>query len=1301
MNQRDGATGGEFSASDVRAGTRDHGTDRSFVGPSSDGRSVAGEASPRRSATRRARSAFHLSGAVFDLDGVVTATATSHFRAWKDTFESFLRDTDREADPSFTYEDDYVPYVDGRPRFDGVADFLRSRDIDLPWGEASDEPGHDTVCALGNKKNAAFLKTVEEDGVEIYESTVRMIEHLKMRAVRVGLATSSANAAEVLAAAGLEHLFETVVDGNVSDELGLDGKPAADIFVTAAQRLGLQPADCIMVEDAYAGVEAGRNGNFALVIGVSRAGDPQELAARGADIVVSDLSELAFQDLHTWFFQGVYESSWRLEYHGFDPEEERLREALTTVGNGYLGSRGAYVGTGIDDDVHYPATYLAGLFNNRGTDVAGRTVYNNDFVNIPNWARADIRVGDGQPLRPQTHAVTRWHHWTDLRDAITHHDIVFEDERGRRTRVETMRFVSMDQAHLACLRCTVTALNHTDPIVVESTLDGDVINYGVERYRKLESTHLEEARGERLGEDLRLTTRTNESGITVTLQAHHRVAGSTRATPDGATPAGTASVNRQVFYGPSAVGERFTLPGTDGGTRAAEDNGAAATALDSSFQDSAAQNGGAGIAHDSSVQDSAAQNGGGGAAQDSSAQESAAQDGRSIPSAPSSRSIPSTPSIPSVRSVASDRSIPSAHTPVVPRHASSGEPTTTGRSLTIDKVVWIATDRDWPIEAEPMPDLSTLDLDHLHRRHAQRWHELWRTADMQIDRDRFAQRAVRLHAYHLLVSASPDHYPRMDIGLPARGIHGEAYRGHIFWDEIFEAPFYNRTFPEVTRAHLMYRYRRLDAARQIAREEGYTGALYPWQSADSGGRESQQLHYNPVSGDWDPDLSKLQHHISIAIAHNIWEYHYSTADHEFMDRYGMEMLLEIARFWASIAQYDDSDGRYHIHHVMGPDEFHETYPGAEATPEEGGFTDNAYTNIMVAWLLDRVATEYHRMQPALRRDLAARIGFHEDELDRWSHIVGNLAVVMDESGVLSQFDGYRNLAEIDWDHYRETYGNVRRMDRILKAEGDSPDNYQVSKQADVLMLWYILNPDEVVDVLGKMGYAVGDPRALITANYDYYLPRTSHGSTLSYIVHGAVMTYMEGHEAEEWRWFMQSLASDIHDTQGGTTPEGIHCGVMAASLSIIVDEFAGVDVEPNTLYLEPDLPRDWEHIGFTLRFRGDVFSVSVYRDYVSVACEGLSDVARGGDASGAPVDATRREAAHGKTAHDEAAHDEAVHDEAVHDEAAQDEAAHDEAAHGKTGGNVIGDAPPMEVRVGGTTHALQPGGRVEAWLVRE
>ncbi len=243
-------------------------------------------------------------GAIFDLDGVITGTAKTHFTAWKETFEDFLAnrlDPGDEASRPFTYDGDYVPYVDGKPRYDGVRSFLESRGISLPEGSDDDGPEAETVRGVGNAKNLAFRRIVERDGVEIYDSTVKLVEELRDRGVQVGVASSSKNARFILETTGLLDLFGTVVDGVTSVELGLKGKPAPDIFLTAAERLSVHPERSLMVEDAFSGVEAGVNGNFALVIGVARGSSHEGLKERGAHVVVSDLADYSIIEIESYF----------------------------------------------------------------------------------------------------------------------------------------------------------------------------------------------------------------------------------------------------------------------------------------------------------------------------------------------------------------------------------------------------------------------------------------------------------------------------------------------------------------------------------------------------------------------------------------------------------------------------------------------------------------------------------------------------------------------------------------------------------------------------------------------------------------------------------------------------------------------------------------------------------------------------------------------------------------------------------------------------------------------------------------
>lgn len=229
-------------------------------------------------------------GHVFDMDGVVTDTAGLHERAWKVTFDELLRTWRGEEAEPFT-EEDYVEHVDGVPRYDGVAAFLASRGIDLPYGDPADPPGADTVCAVGNRKNRRFLHLLEEEGPERYPSTIELIEHLRARGGAVAVISASANAHEVLEQAGVDRWFDAFVTGVEADELDLPGKPAPDVFEEAARRLGVPPARSVVYEDARAGVAAGRAGGFGMVVGIDRRGSG-ELASHGADVVVDDLAEL-------------------------------------------------------------------------------------------------------------------------------------------------------------------------------------------------------------------------------------------------------------------------------------------------------------------------------------------------------------------------------------------------------------------------------------------------------------------------------------------------------------------------------------------------------------------------------------------------------------------------------------------------------------------------------------------------------------------------------------------------------------------------------------------------------------------------------------------------------------------------------------------------------------------------------------------------------------------------------------------------------------------------------------------------
>ncbi|MHA6794284.1 glycoside hydrolase family 65 protein [Pseudonocardia bannensis] len=528
---------------------------------------------------------------------------------------------------------------------------------------------------------------------------------------------------------------------------------------------------------------------------------------------------------------------------------------------------------------------------------------------------------------------------------------------------------------------------------------------------------------------------------------------------------------------------------------------------------------------------------------------------------------------------------------------------TAGAPVAVEKVVALFTSRDVAISE---PGLAAVELlrdaagfDNLLDSHELAWQQLWQRFAIDLGHGRDPARTdtlrtLRLSAFHLLQTVSP-HNVNLDAGIPARGLHGEAYRGHVFWDELFVFPLFTLRLPGLARALLLYRIRRLDAARRAARAAGQIGAMYPWQSGSDGREESQRIHLNPRSGRWLPDTSHLQRHVGLAVAYNIWQYYQATGDLAFLAEHGAEALLEIARFWSGLARRDPARGRYVIHGVMGPDEYSTRYPGAA----EPGLDDNAYTNVMAVWVLLRAQDALDALPATRRTELLEGLGLGPAELLRWRDVSRRMYVPIHSDGVISQFEGYRDLLELEWDDYRRRYGDIQRLDRILEAEGRSVDDYQVSKQADVLMLFYLLSADELRELLGRLGYAL--PPEAIPRTIDYYLARTAHGSTLSALVHAWVLARANREQALEH--FERALHSDTADIQGGTTAEGVHLGAMAGCVDLLQRCFAGLETRQDALWLNPHWPRRFGVLELTVQYRAQPLRVRVTGREVQVSAE--------------------------------------------------------------------------------------------------
>ncbi|MCB1948676.1 beta-phosphoglucomutase family hydrolase [Nitrosomonas sp.] len=1019
---------------------------------------------------------------LFDLDGVLTKTARVHAIAWKKLFDEFLEQRTTKTGESFVpfnIDTDYRRHVDGKPRYDGVQAFLESREIELPRGAPNDGPGLHSVCALGNMKDKYFQQQLGQSGVEIYEASIALVRKLRVQEIKTAVVSSSNNCKAVLKSAGIMQLFDAYVDGIDLTRLNLNGKPAPDTFLEAARRIGVQPRRAVVVEDAVAGVEAGHAGQFGCVIGIDRKGCLEILREAGADIVVSNMGEVQVTEEAS--------SEWSLVFEDFDPAQEGIRESLCTIGNGYFATRAAATWA-IADGTHYPGTYLGGGYNRLRTDIAGRTVENEDLVNFPNWLALGFRIADQNWFNAKNVKILSYRQELNIRNSLLLRVISFEDNQGRRSTLRERRLVSMADMHMGALEMSLTADNWSANITVRTAIDGRVVNAGAKLYRKFNNKHLEPLVADVVGDDsVYLQVRTCQSNI------HVAQAARTRAFLDGKL----LDTRRRIIEEPGYIGQELTVDLKQGET------------------------------------------------------------------------------------------------------------------LTLEKMATFYTSRDHAISEcglEARKAIASADnFDAVMLEHVLAWKQLWHRFDMQVRMTDLEPKLnfpmlLRLNMFHLLQTVSLNSIG-LDMSVPARGWTGEAYQGHIFWDDLFIFPFFNYRMPEITRALLMYRYRRLDEARIAACRAGYKGAMFPWQSGSNGQEETQAFNLNPRSQRWVADNSYLQRHVDSAIAYNVWQYFQVTHDVEFLSFYGAELILEIARFWASIASFNDERGRYDICGVMGPDEFHDGYPDS-TTP---GLNNNAYTNIMAVWVLCR-ALDVLEQLPKMRRDeLMEKLYLSEEEISRWNDISCSMFVPFHQQGIISQFEGYEKLRELDWNDYRTRYGNIQRLDLILEAENDSANNYKVSKQADVLMLFHLFSAEELRELFKRLNYSF--EYETIPRNVTYYTKRSSCGSTLSRVVYAWVLVRSD-RSCCAMDYFIEALHSDISDIQQGTTAEGVHLGAMAGSIDLIQRVSTGIEVRDDVLILNPELPQDLKRLDMRIRYRGHSIDLRLTRDSLRV---------RERDGSGAPI----------------------------------------------------------------------------------
>lgn len=1283
---------------------------------------------------------------ILDMDGVVTDTARIHAMVWKRLFDEYLSQRSKrlgETFRPFDIDKDYPRYVDGKPRYDGVADFLSSRGIVLPYGDPGDGVDQETVCGLGNRKNAYFLDRIRSGGVRTFRSTLDFLQVAKARGIRTAVISSSRNAPEILEVAGIRALFDVKLDGNDSDELGLKGKPAPDIFLEAARRLRVSPSRAVVVEDAIAGVEASRKGEFALVIGVERSGIEAELKHHGAHHVIHDLSELRVgrsgdrssvdgpgqkpldslpralsnaEAIYHRLRQGT--PAIFLDYDGTltdivdDPAKallsqegrntiERLMESYTVAiisgrdlkevrhlvdiqGIVYAGSHGFDI-AGLRDQQRRLERkwerYIESLDSAEAElrssldGIAGVFIERKKYAVTVHYRKADtkrvkaieeqldgvvakspdLRKAGGKKIFEVLPAVdwnkgkavlwlleTLYVDGGRITPLYIGDDVTDEDALrairdlgigivvgGGKRKTSAHYSLSDPEEVIAFLQyLVVLAEKHTERGSWVFGYDG--FDPAEERLRETLCTvgnghfatrgAVPEARADedhypgtyvagcynRLKTQISSEVIENESlvnlpnWLSLTFQPENgewfRLSAVEILKYRQELDLQRGVLSRLVRFRDKAgrvtglVQHRFVsmadrhlaglqttiVPENWSGTlriRSALDGRVANTGVDRYLQ----------LSHNHLNQIDSRQ-----VTNDTLLLEVETNQSHIRVAQTSRTKVLQDEKLVAISPVGTTEPLYACHEFTLDAHRN--EP------VKVEKIVALITSRDNAISECAVQAQKEVSRAHgfeaLLERHAVTWDHLWRRCRLSIKTSNRAVLILNLHVFHLLQTVSTQTID-LDVGVPPRGLHGEAYRGHIMWDELFVFPFLNLRIPDITRSLLMYRYRRLPEARWAAHEAGYRGAMYPWQSGSDGREESQRLHLNPMSGRWIADNSHLQRHINIAIAYNVWIFYQVTRDVHFMQYYGAEMMIEIARFLASLTAYNSSLGRYEIKKVMGPDEYHDSYPDAH----EPGVDNNSYTNIMTVWVLCR-AREAIDILPEERREvLLEDLGLTQQELAQWDDITHKMRVVFHGDGIISQFEGYDRLQEFDWEAYRRKYPKIERLDRILEAEGDSPNRYKLSKQADVLMLFYLLSSDELGELIERLGYTF-DPET-IPLNIDYYLRRTSHGSTLSRLVNSWVLARSK--REMSWHLFKEALHSDVEDIQGGTTSEGIHLGAVAGTVDVIQRCYTGIETRGDVLWFNPYLPDELEEVNFDILYRQHLLSVSITAGHLQIA----------------------------------------------------------------------------------------------------
>jgi kojibiose phosphorylase len=499
----------------------------------------------------------------------------------------------------------------------------------------------------------------------------------------------------------------------------------------------------------------------------------------------------------------------------------------------------------------------------------------------------------------------------------------------------------------------------------------------------------------------------------------------------------------------------------------------------------------------------------------------------------------------------------------------------------VDKLVAVYTDRDGSdfqqAARTEIESLAAMGFERLQVQNRVAWERFWEDGDVIIEGDDEAQQALH-HALFQLRIAAPSHEERVSIG--AKSLSGFGYRGHVFWDtEIFMLPFFTFTQPALARNLLMYRWHTIEGARRKAAAEGYEGAQFAWESAETGDEVTPRWVLPSNEGSrWPTSDSRLiriwcgdiELHITSDIAFAIWQYWRTTGDDAFMRNYGAEILLDTARFWESRVEPDAHEpGHFSISNVIGPDEYHDHVD------------NNAFTNRMVTWHLQRALEVMTWLEENARQRadaLRVRLNLSAERLAHWREISSNMLILYNTgTGLIEQFRGFFELAEVEWERYE---GRTASMQSLLGIDGANAR--QVLKQPDVILLLCLLQ-----EHFGTKEWQ---------ANWDYYVPRTDHGygSSLGPAIHAWAACIMEKPDLA-YDFFMLAAGADLNDVRGNTG-DGIHAASAGGIWQAAVFGFAGLRIQGDGFTTKACLPAHWKRLAFNFYLRGQRHEVELHNE---------------------------------------------------------------------------------------------------------